>query len=62
MLARHVKDGELVAPRQNIIGKPLIVWWSYDAPTERLADLALHFFTKTRWERTFRPIRAHPID
>jgi signal peptidase I len=25
-------------PRDNIIGKPLIIYWSYDAPTERLAD------------------------
>ena len=58
-------------PRENIIGKPLIIYWSYDAPTERLAspgigldhlkDLALNFFTKTRWTRTFRLIRAHPL-
>jgi len=60
-------------PRQNIIGKPLMIYWSYDAPTERLADpnilnlehlidLAKNFFTKTRWERTFKIIRAHPIE
>ncbi|MGE5567945.1 MAG: signal peptidase I [Rhodospirillales bacterium] len=59
-------------PRQNIIGKPLMIYWSYDAPTERLADpnivnlehladLAKNFFTKTRWERTFKIIRAHTI-
>jgi len=58
-------------PRENIIGKPLIIYWSYDAPTERLAnpmigldhimDLAQNFFTKTRWRRTFRLIRAHQI-
>lgn len=56
-------------PRENIIGKPLIIYWSYDAPTERLAtssisldhavDLAQNFFTKTRWRRTFRLIRGH---
>jgi signal peptidase I len=50
-------------PRENIIGKPLIVYWSYDAPTEALSnptigldhlvDLLEHFFTKTRWRRTF---------
>ena len=48
-------------PRENVIGKPLIVYWSYDAPTQdlmewnvpHLVDVALHFFTKTRWERTF---------
>ena len=51
--------------RDNIIGKPVIVYWSYDAPTEDLldynihhaVDLALHFFTKTRWSRTMRVIR-----
>ena len=25
-------------PRENIIGKPLVIYWSYDAPTERLQD------------------------
>ncbi|MDP3000299.1 MAG: signal peptidase I [Bryobacterales bacterium] len=59
-------------PRENIVGKPLIVWWSYDAPGERLADgnirldhladLARNFFTKTRWERTLGLIRSHRID
>src|SRR5579864_1647868 len=40
-------------PRENIIGKPLLIFWSYDAPTSDLVDytanhfidLALHFFT-----------------
>lgn len=58
-------------PRENIIGKPLIIYWSYDAPTDRLAspnigldhilDLAQNFFTKTRWKRTFKLIRGYPI-
>jgi signal peptidase I len=57
-------------PRENIIGKPLIIYWSYDAPTERLAnptigldhilDLVQNFFTKTRWSRTFMLIRGYP--
>jgi signal peptidase I len=58
-------------PRGNIIGKPLIIYWSYNASTESLAsssvnnllthflDLAEHFFTKTRWERTFRLIHGY---
>jgi len=37
-----------------------VIYWSYDAPTGDLAtwnlahleDVALHFFTKTRWRRT----------
>jgi len=48
-------------PMANVVGKPLIIYWSFDAPTEDLEnwsvdhvfDVALHFFTKTRWERTF---------
>ena len=58
-------------PRENIVGKPVIIWWSYDAPTSRLADpniisfdhildLAQNFFTKTRWNRTFQLVRGHP--
>ncbi|MCU1259328.1 MAG: signal peptidase Serine peptidase, partial [Bryobacterales bacterium] len=52
-------------PRENIIGKPVIVFWSYDAPTEDLTgytihhavDLAGHFFTRTRWQRTLKLVR-----
>jgi signal peptidase I len=48
-------------PREYVVGKPLIVYWSYDAPTADLAewhvahvvDVMEHFFTKTRWERIF---------
>ena len=56
-------------PRENIIGKPLIIYWSYDAPTEQLAtssisldhllDLVQNFFSKTRWRRTFLLIRGY---
>lgn len=55
-------------PRENIIGKPLLVYWSYDAPTEHLmtplsfehvTDVALHFFTRTRWERSFTRVEAY---
>jgi signal peptidase I len=56
-------------PRENIIGKPLFIFWSYDAPTQNLVgysldhflDLAKNFFVKTRWDRTFKLIRGHPI-
>jgi signal peptidase I len=58
-------------PRENVIGQPAMIWWSYDAPTEHLsdgnihfdhlADMALHFFTKTRWERTFKLVRSYPL-
>ena len=59
-------------PRGNIIGKPLVVYWSYDAPTEdftepaigvrHLVDLVLHFPAKTRWARTFRLIHGYPLN
>jgi len=47
-------------PRSYVVGKPLLVYWSYDAPTEDLTewslthvlDVAQHFFSRTRWERT----------
>jgi signal peptidase I len=46
-------------PRTCVVGKPLLVYWSYDAPTDDLehwsvdhaVDVALHFFAKTRWNR-----------
>lgn len=48
-------------PREYVVGKPLLVYWSYDAPTADLeewsvghvVDVMEHFFTRTRWERTF---------
>lgn len=50
-----------LVPRENLIGKPIVIYWSYDAPGEdllewnlrHLTDVAMHFFSKTRWERTF---------
>jgi signal peptidase I len=56
-------------PRENIVGKPLIIYWSYDASTEALTgstfsadhmfDILTHFFTKTRWNRTFQLIHGY---
>ena len=58
-------------PRGNIIGKPLVIYWSYDAPTDALTgtpfnvqhllDMVMHFPTKTRWNRTFRLIHGYPL-
>jgi signal peptidase I len=59
-------------PRENIIGKPFLIYWSYRAPTDELlgestdstfrhlVDLGEHFFTRTRWERTFKLVRGFP--
>jgi signal peptidase I len=60
-------------PRENIVGKPTIIFWSYDAPTHRLADpniislehvldLVQNFFVKTRWRRTFMLVRGHTLN
>ncbi|MDQ2777157.1 MAG: signal peptidase I [Acidobacteriota bacterium] len=59
-------------PRDYILGKPLLIYWSYRASTEDLAgssvssllthfvDLGEHFFSRTRWDRTFKVIRGFP--
>ena len=59
-------------PRENIVGKPLIIYWSYDAPTERLQspmigldhaqDLAVNFFGKTRWRRTLQLVHGYRLN
>jgi signal peptidase I len=58
-------------PRANIIGKPVIIYWSFDASTDDLTsnsispkhilDLLEHFPTKTRWRRTLQLIRPYPL-
>jgi signal peptidase I len=52
-------------PRENILGRPLLVYWSIltpesgneDVPLAQQADVTLqhviHFFDQTRWRRTF---------
>lgn len=55
--------------RELIRGKALLVYWSYDgkpaargggsaARLKELLEVATHFFSKTRWERTFLVIGA----
>lgn len=51
-------------PVRNVIGEPMFVYWSYDAPSSRWLDrswmheiafyisIAGNFFTRTRWSRT----------
>ena len=49
-------------PSDYVTGKPLVIYWSYDAPTSdyvewsfrHVEDVALHFFSKTRWDRTLK--------
>ncbi len=56
-------------PRDNIKGKALVIYWSYEAEREDyqeqgpaatlkgLASVVVHFFTRTRWSRMFHLIR-----
>jgi signal peptidase I len=56
-------------PRQNIIGRPLFVYWSIAIPESGIDEVPLsartestlhefvHFFDETRWSRTFHRIQ-----
>jgi len=58
-------------PRENIEGTPVIIYWSFEAPgtdltngnigIDHIIDVITHFFTKTRWSRTFKIIRGYPL-
>lgn len=59
-------------PRENIAGKPVLIFWSYAASTDQLMpgsaqdfarhilDVGEHFFTRTRWNRTLSLVRGYP--
>jgi signal peptidase I len=56
-------------PRENIVGRPLFNYWSFVTPEDQyeqpgvgntvawLGHVALHFFTETRWSRTFHRVK-----
>ena len=56
-------------PRQNIIGRPMFIYWSFRTPAnqylktsigDRLAFMSrviFHFFDQTRWNRMFKVVR-----
>jgi len=58
-------------PRENIEGTPLVIYWSFDAPEsdlsngnigfDHIVDVVTHFFTKTRWSRTFRLVHGYDL-
>jgi len=59
-------------PRANIEGTPLVIYWSFEAPTADLMngnigaghilDVATHFLSKTRWSRTLKVIHGYPLE
>lgn len=56
-------------PRQNVIGRPMFIYWSFITPPDQyqmraagdrlafLAHIVIHFFDETRWSRTLRIVR-----
>ena len=57
------------APRANIVGRPLFVYWSFETPSDQInkqtigdrvafiGHIIIHFFDQTRWNRTLHLIR-----
>ena len=55
--------------RENIVGRPLFNYWSFKTPEDQyeqtgignsvawMGHIVLHFFSDTRWKRTFSPVR-----
>jgi len=58
-----------LVPRENIIGRPIFNYWSFETPEGQdaktgignslswMGHVALHFFTDTRWKRTLHEVR-----
>jgi signal peptidase I len=56
-------------PRQNIIGRPVLIYWSFRTPEDQIdktslsdriaftTHQALHFFDETRWSRTLKVVQ-----
>jgi len=55
-------------PRENVIGRPLFVYWSFETPRDQwqktdfgsriafMGRVVIHFFDETRWRRMFRVV------
>jgi signal peptidase I len=56
-------------PRENIIGRPLFIYWSFETPEDQyqrtsmkdrsgfVFHVLIHFFDKTQWRRMFHMVR-----
>jgi signal peptidase I len=56
-------------PRENIVGRPLVVYWSFVTPENQvdktsigdrvgfIGHIILHFFDQTRWSRTLHLVK-----
>ncbi len=53
-------------PKENIIGRPMVIYWSFETPREEyektdivdrvkfIGTIVIHFFDRTQWRRMFR--------
>jgi len=67
----HSLDGRFwgFVPRENILGRPLFVYWSFETPFDQIdkqtigerigfmGHILIHFFDETRWKRTLHQIQ-----
>jgi len=56
-------------PRENIVGRPMFVYWSFQTPADQgektslpdriafMGHILIHIFDETRWSRTFHVVR-----
>jgi signal peptidase I len=56
-------------PRRNIIGRPMFIYWSFEASEQQYMSTSLsdrvgfvehsviHFFDETRWRRSLRAVK-----
>ena len=56
-------------PKQNVIGRPLFIYWSFETPADQyqktevsdrlkfIGQVIFHFFDETRWRRTLKVVR-----
>ena len=56
-------------PRENIVGRPMFVYWSFETPADQMnktdlvdrisfmGHILFHIFDETRWKRTFHVVR-----
>jgi signal peptidase I len=56
-------------PRENIVGRPMFVYWSFETPADQIdktslgdriafmGHILIHIFDETRWKRTFHVVR-----
>ncbi len=56
-------------PQKNVVGRPMFIYWSFDTPegdyqqkeitarAQSFVHVIIHFFDKTRWNRTLKVVR-----